>query len=334
MELSGPRSGLIAPPLLKVYFHDRCFDGTASAALFGRFYRDVIVPGAPITAVGMRHRDGDPFAGVPLDADDHACVDFRFTPSPAMRWWFDHHRTAFQPPSLRAIFEARRSPTQWFDAEAPSCTGLIARVLGEAHGWTPPPALAELVRWADIIDAAAFASAEEATSLASPASRLAVFLAAAHDDADVARYIAALTDGATIDELDVAPWIQAVTHPLLARRERMTEALGKLGRVDGDLVVFDLLDHPELPTPGFAGYALFPRAVYTVAVTRAHGSIKLAVGYNPWCGVPRTVDVGALCERHGGGGHATVGGVTLEPDEVVRARTTLAAMVGELSSAS
>jgi hypothetical protein len=63
--------------------------------------------------------------------------------------------------------------------EAPSCTGLIARSLADAHGWAPPPALVELVRWADIIDAAAFASAEEATSMVSPAARLAVFLAAA-----------------------------------------------------------------------------------------------------------------------------------------------------------
>lgn len=320
------------PLLLKVFFHDRCFDGTASTALFGRFYRDVIAPGAGIAPVGMRHRDGDPFAGVRFDADDHACVDFRYTPAPQLQWWFDHHRTAFQPPTLRAIYDERRSPTQWFDPDAASCCGLIGRVLHDAHGWTPPPNLVELVRWADIIDAAAFASAEDATSMASPASRLAVFLAAAGDDAAVLRYIAALIDGASLAELDAEPWIAGVTAPLIERRERMTGALGRLGQVVDELVVFDLLDHPELPTPGFAGYALFPKAVYTVAATRAHGVIKVGVGYNPWCGVPRRHDVGDLCERHGGGGHATVGGVTLEADETDRARATMAAMVRELTA--
>jgi hypothetical protein len=315
---------------LKVFFHDRCFDGTASAALFGRFYRDGMAAGAELVPVGVRHRDGDPFEGVALDADDHACVDFRFSPDPRMRWWFDHHRTAFQPPELRAVFELRRSPTQWFDPAAPSCAGLIARVLGDAHGWTPPPALAELVRWADIIDAARFASAEEATSLAAPAQRLAVFLGATDDDAEVVRYIHALVDGATLAELDAEPWVHAVIEPVLAQREHYTARLAALGRVERELVVFDLLDQPELPTPGFLGYALFPRCLYTVAATRAHGAIKIAVGYNPWCGVPRRHDVGALCQALGGGGHAVVGGVTLGPDETERGHATIAALVTAL----
>ncbi|MBA2545119.1 MAG: phosphoesterase, partial [Deltaproteobacteria bacterium] len=79
---------------LKVFFHDACFDGTTSAALFSAFYRDVVDRGATVQSVGMVHKDGDPFDGVPLDADDHACVDFRFCADPRMRWWFDHHPTA------------------------------------------------------------------------------------------------------------------------------------------------------------------------------------------------------------------------------------------------
>ena len=91
--------------VLKIYFHDACFDGTTSAALFSAFYRDVIDKDIVIKPIGMVHRDGNPFEGIPLDADDHACVDFRFCADPKMRWWFDHHPTAFQPPALREIFE-------------------------------------------------------------------------------------------------------------------------------------------------------------------------------------------------------------------------------------
>jgi len=97
--------------VLKVFFHDACFDGTTSAALFAAFYRDVIAPGAQVVPVGMVHKDGDPFEGVALDADDHACVDFRFCADPRMTWWFDHHPTAFQPEALRAVFEAAHRPT-------------------------------------------------------------------------------------------------------------------------------------------------------------------------------------------------------------------------------
>lgn len=319
---------------LKVFFHDRCFDGTASAALFGRFYRDVIAPAARVEPVGVRHRDGDPFEGVALDADDHACVDFRFSPSPAMRWWFDHHRTAFQPPALRQIYDSRRSPTQWFDPDAPSCTGFMTKVLADRWGWRPGPALAEAVRWADVIDAAAFGSAEEAASLATPAQRLALWLNVAPDAGQLVRYIDALGDGATLAELDAAPWVRASLDPAIAVRARLNDALGHLAQVvpapGGDLVVFDLLDRPDLPTPGFTAYALFPTCRYTVAATRAHGTIKIAVGYNPWCGRPRGHDLGALCQGLGGGGHAVVGGITYGPGETERARAAVAALVAAL----
>ena len=317
-----------------MFFHDRCFDGTASAALFGRFYRDAVAADATVEHEGLRHRDGDPFEGVRFDADDHACVDFRFSPSPRMRWWFDHHRTAFQPPELRAVFEERRSPTQVFDPDAPSCAGLIARSLAERRGWTPPPGLAEAVRWAEVIDAAAFASAEEAISLATPAQRLAAFLGATDADGDVLRYVRELEAGATLAELDAASWVRRVLDPLLADRARVTAALERLGRVAGargDIVVFDLLDHPDLPGPGFAAYALFPRCRYTVSANRGHGAIKIAVGYNPWCGVPRAHDIGARCQALGGGGHAVVGGITLEPGETERARAAIASLVASLS---
>ena len=70
---------------LKIFFHDACFDGTTSAALFSAFYRDVIASDVEIHPIGMIHRDGNPFEGVPLDADDHACVDFRFCADHRMR---------------------------------------------------------------------------------------------------------------------------------------------------------------------------------------------------------------------------------------------------------
>ena len=58
--------------VLKIFFHDACFDGTTSAALFAAFYRDIVDATVDVRAVGMVHRDGNPFEGVPLDGDDHA----------------------------------------------------------------------------------------------------------------------------------------------------------------------------------------------------------------------------------------------------------------------
>jgi nanoRNase/pAp phosphatase (c-di-AMP/oligoRNAs hydrolase) len=69
-----------------------------------------------------------------------------------------------------------------------------------------------------------------------------------------------------------------------------------------------------------------------VSGTRTPASIKITVGVNPWTTKPRRHDIGELCARYGGGGHAVVGGVTLHGDELPRARSTLKLLVGELTS--
>ncbi len=312
-----------------MFFHDACFDGTTSAALFSAFYRDAISPGGRVLAVGMSHTDGDPFAGVAFDGDDHACVDFRFCADPRMTWWFDHHPTAFQPPQLREVFEARHLPTWFFDPTAPSCAGLIARKLAAKYGWTPPPHLADAVTWADKIDAAKFASAEESVALVEPAQRLAAWLAHGRTPVDTARYVDELSRS-SLAELAAKPEIAAQLATVEAERASELEAVRRIGAWHGDVVVFDRLDDVGARSPGFLGYLEFPRCVYAISATRTATNIKLTVGINPWTATPRRHDIGEMCARYGGGGHAVVGGVTLRADELIRARETLDAIIREL----
>ncbi len=316
--------------ILKIYFHDACFDGTTSAALFAAFYRDVIVRDVDVRAVGMVHRDGDPFEGVPLDGDDHACVDFRFCADPKMRWWFDHHPTAFQPPALRDVFEEKHEPTWFFDPSAPSCAGLIARSLEAGWDWKPPVHLVEAVQWADTIDAAKFPSAEAAVALAVPAQRLAAWLAHGRSPIDTARYVDWLSR-ASLSEVAARPDVAAQLAAVEAERVRELDAVKKLGVWAGEVIVFDRFADVGARSPGFLGYLLFPEARYAVTGTRTTQSIKISVGVNPWSDKPRMHDIGELCARHGGGGHAVVGGVTLRGDELPRAEATLAAIVRELN---
>ncbi len=316
--------------VLKVLFHDACFDGTTSAALFSAFYRDVLDPDVQVVPVGMIHRDGNPFEGVPLDADDHACVDFRFCGDPRMRWWFDHHPTAFQPAELRQVFEQRHLPTWFFDPAAPSCAGLIATVLERGWDWKPPAHLLDAVRWADKIDAAQFASAEEAVSLATPAQRLAAWLAHGRSPLDTARYVEWLARD-SLDAVAARPEVAAQLAAVEAERARELEGVRRLGVWHGDVIVFDRIGDPGARSPGFLGYLLFPTCLYTVSATRTPTSIKISVGTNPWGPARRRHDIGELCARYGGGGHAVVGGVTLRPDELSRAEETLRAIVCELA---
>jgi hypothetical protein len=316
---------------LKVFFHDACFDGTTSAALFSAFYRDVVERAATVTPVGMVHKDGNPFEGIPLDADDHACVDFRFCADPKMRWWFDHHPTAFQPPTLRTVFEREHLDTWFFDPSAPSCAGLIARALERKYGWQAPPRLRDAVVWADRIDAAQFASAEEAVALVEPAQRLAAWLAHGRSGLDTAWYVQQLAHS-SLDEVAARPELRAQLDAIGEERSRELDAVEKLGVWHGDVVVFDRIDDVGARSPGFLGYQLFPTALYTVSATSTPTTIKISVGVNPWTPAQRRHDIGEMCARYGGGGHAVVGGVTLRADELPRARATIAAIVKELAA--
>jgi hypothetical protein len=316
-------------PLVKVFFHDACFDGTASAAMFAGFYRSR-TPGARFAPVGVNHKLGDPFAGIPIDGDDNACVDFRYTDHPRMRWWFDHHATAFQPDHLRAHYLARVDDRTAFEPGAPSCAGLVARTTASRFGWQAPAHLRELAAWADIVDAAAYPSAEAACSLDEAAQRMALWLGERRDPATTARYVLALIDR-PIAEIEAEAWVQADLAPALERRARDFDAWQRIADVRDDVVIFDLLDEPRLRAPGFAGYALFPASTYSVTLGATDEAIKVGVGWNPWGQGHRTHDLGALCARHGGGGHAVVGGVTLPRDAIELGRDVARNIVSVLT---
>src|SRR5690242_15620913 len=77
--------------------HGHCFDGMASAALFTRARRS-LRPGATLV---MKYRScgyGPGMSMIPeewLDGDENAILDFRYTPSKRLSWYFDHHITGF-----------------------------------------------------------------------------------------------------------------------------------------------------------------------------------------------------------------------------------------------
>jgi hypothetical protein len=324
---------------LKIFFHDACFDGTAAAALFAAFYRDAIDSSVEVIPVGMIHRDGDPFEHVAFDGDDHACVDFRFSANAKLRWWFDHHATAFQPASLRDVFDAaseEQRKTWVFDLEAPSCTGLIARELAARWNWHPPAHFDEVITWADKIDAAAFPDAASAVALSEPAQQIAAWLAHGRSSEQTAGYIAQLSTRSIADIVLDRPIASAIVDIANGRAD-LTQELVQCARSQGAVVVFDRISAVGARGPGFLGYQLFPLARYTISATATLSAIKISVGVNPWAsptlasGDGQPAHIGRLCEALGGGGHALVGGITLRPDETRRARDTIRQLVAALA---
>jgi hypothetical protein len=314
---------------LEILHHGNCFDGCASAALFARFFRER--EGARLDAVRYRplqHQQGDPFPKDAFRADVNACVDFRFSPSPGLHWWFDHHASAFMSPADRAAFESDRTGRKFWDPAAPSCTGFMARVLAERFGFIAPD-LAELVRWADVIDAARFPSAATAVRLEEPALRIMTLLEATEDPLVQSRLVEAMQHQ-PLAEISREPWVAGPLGPILERHRGAVDAVRRLARVDDGVVTIDLVDAGVHGANKFIAYDLYPQARYAVVVTKDARRTKVSVGSNPWAREARAHDIAKLCERYGGGGHPVVGAVSLAGDRVEEARRIAAEIAAEL----
>jgi hypothetical protein len=300
--------------------------------LFGAFMR--ARHGADIETVYIpkHHRRGDPFDPSDFEAaDEVAVVDFRYTQHPQLTWYFDHHRSAFQLDGDREHFDAQATGTQFFhDATAPSCTGYLAEILRERFGFDTS-AHAELIRWAEIIDSAAFPSPEVAVLYDTPAMQLAAWIQTADDPAAIARFIEALltTELAELAEQD---WVRAVVDPRLETHRADIALIRELGRIDAGVFHYDLLAEPPRVLSHFIPYYLDPDITYTVG-TYAHldGDLRLSVGFNPWRGQEhREHDLAELCERYGGGGHPFVAGASFPLEQIAqvhRARTEIVALL-------
>lgn len=64
----------------QVLYHDRCFDGAASAALFGKFLEDHHGPGASVSYRGVSHAANFTWKPQQFEGDEIAILDFDTVP--------------------------------------------------------------------------------------------------------------------------------------------------------------------------------------------------------------------------------------------------------------
>jgi hypothetical protein len=285
------------------------------------------------------HRAGALFDEAAFIDGENAIVDFKYSPSPKVTWWFDHHQSAFLTPADQQNFlEWQRladSPGpevyggKFYDAAYVSCTSLIADVARDKFGFNTKP-LAELIRWADIVDGARYESAEAAVGMAAPAMKLTMVIEAS-GEGFVPRVIPLLTEMRLQEVLD-QPFIQAELGPLMERHIAGIELLRERTTLERGVVTFDITDKLTEGYNKFIPYYLHPAATYNVGLSRSSFRTKVAVGTNPWTKVPvaELANLAAICERYGGGGHARVGAVSFPPDKEDDARKAAAEIAAEL----
>jgi len=315
---------------LRVLYHGNCFDGSASAGLFARYFRERLAPGNALVAyTPMQHKgDAQPIAANLLDGDVNACVDFRYSQDPRLDWWFDHHVSAFQLPGDEAHFRADQSGQKFYDPHAKSCTKFLASTLAARFGFDIAR-FAELLAWAEIIDGALFPSAAMAVELREPALRLMTWVENNRDKALAERFIEELVSR-PLAEIAADAYVAEALQPLLARHEQNIAAMRRLSRLDQGVVTSDLIPEGIATINKFIVYYLHPEARYSVTLLATPERYKISVGSNPWPKSPRTHDIAKLCEKYGGGGHPAVGAISLPKTDLAAVRKVTGEVVAFL----
>jgi hypothetical protein len=323
----------------RIFYHDKCFDGACSASLFTRFHRECVKTADSYSYHGLVHRAGALFDEGEFVSGENAIVDFKYSASPKVTWWFDHHQSAFLTPEDQKNFEAGQADgsqrmRKFFNPNYISCTSLIADIAQVNFGFDTAPVL-ELIQWADIVDGARYESAKAAVEMAEPAMKLTMVIESSSDNTLVPRLIPLLTEVSLQQVLD-KDFVQSLLGPLMERHWAALELIKQRATVDQGVITFDITDQPTEGYNKFIPYYLHPDATYNVGLSKSSFRTKVSVGTNPWTkkAPSELVNLAAICERYGGGGHARVGAISFPPDREDDARKAVGEIVAELRAAS
>ncbi len=315
---------------VRVFFHDKCFDGACSAALFSRFYRERIREDVDFQFSGLVHRAGALFDESQFNGDENAIVDFKYSRSDKITWWFDHHQSAFLTPEDAAHFEQQQSNRKFYDPDFKSCTKFIATIARDQFGFKDAP-VAGLIEWADIIDGAQFPDPQMAVEMREPALRLTMVIESSQDPTLMAKLIPLLAVK-PLDKILEEPFIRDLVPTLIERHQKSIGTLRERTEYKDGTIYFDVTDQALEGYNKFIPYYLHPQSVYSVGLSKSSFRTKVSVGSNPWTSMrpAEMVNLAQVCERYGGGGHARVGAISFEPNQEERAREAAREIVAEL----
>jgi len=287
--------------MLTIWYH-RDFDGIASAAILADVLRDRLGR-TDVRWSGVNHDRRNDWFGWGAEGGEFAVVDFFFHPKAA--YWFDHHPTTFVNEEYRRLYEPS---DRWrFDPTSPSCPPLILRHAEETWGYKTPPRFKELAEWSNVIDAARFESAEEALFGDAPALRIMRALTVAphvdwSDDIVGHFYRSDLETTARNSEIE-----KRYQRACKNRDTALQQFDGTVLESRSGVLLYDA-SSDRVRRERFAAFYFYPEISYAVGLLPTRAGLHVTAAENPWNSPRGVVDVGALCEKYGGGGHRAVGG--------------------------
>jgi len=274
------------------------------------------------------HRAGSLFNEADFDGDENVIVDFKYSSSRKITWWFDHHQSAFLSPADADHFEQEPSNRKFYDPDFKSCTSFIATIAEQRFGFNPA-SVAELVHWTDVIDGAMYPDAKTAVEMKEPAMQLTMVIESTQDHQFIPRLIPLLATQ-PLAEVVRAPFVAPLLPPLLERHRGSIDVLRKRIESRDHTLFFDVTDHDLEGYNKFVPYYLHPESIYSVGLSKSSFRVKVSVGSNPWAPSPPVVNLAKVCERYGGGGHARVGAISFDVTQHAEASEAAREIVEEL----
>jgi hypothetical protein len=164
-----------------------------------------------------------------------------------------------------------------------------------------------------------------------PAMKLTLIIESTLDPTFIPRLIPLLTEE-PLDAVLRQPFVADLLPPLLEKHQQAIQLIRERSECIDGTIYFDITDHQLEGFNKFIPYYLHPEAVYSIGLSKSSFRTKVAVGSNPWtkAAPEEMVNLAAICERYGGGGHARVGAISFSPDRSEEARKAAAEIVSEL----
>jgi hypothetical protein len=187
-----------------------------------------------------------------------------------------------------------------------------------------------LIQWADTIDGAQYRDAKTAVEMRAAAMKLTLVIEAGGDN--ISQKMIGWMVHRRLDDIAREPEVMALFEPLYRQHLDSIELIRSRAQCERRVVYFDLVGAGHEGYNKFIPYYLFPESIYTVSVNASSFRTKISVGSNPWAPREPKHNLATICERYGGGGHARVGAISFEPNQLERARQVAAEIVAELRS--
>jgi hypothetical protein len=210
---------------------------------------------------GLVHRAGALFDESEFTGDENAIVDFKYSSSPKITWWFDHHLSAFLTPCrtsriLKHASATRSAQTQVLRSELHLVHQLFGACCLNAV-WIRHRAR----RGADSLGGhcgrSALRKPEAAVEMAAPAMKLTLIIESTQDPAFIPRLIPLLTEMPLAEVLS-QPFVADLLPPLLERHKEAVELIRSRAEERDGTIFFDITDHPLEGFNKFIPYYLYP----------------------------------------------------------------------------